>query len=152
MAGDVQTAVWTGTPMLIWLVVGGDGCGLYSWELCGKGARYNPGSDTWVPIPTYTSWDRTAYTAVWDGTELIFWGGEMYDYSVMNLGFYNDGLAYNPTTNSWNALPTRSLARSWRTACQPSSACRKPASCRWPSATWLTSTSRTETPPRHGST
>lgn len=43
-----------------------------------------------------TTADRTDHTAVWTGSEMIIWGG--YNYS-----FRNDGLRYNPTTDSWTA-------------------------------------------------
>jgi hypothetical protein len=77
-SGD--TAVWTGTEMIVWGELGG--------------GRYNPATDSWQSIsttnsPSWTSGD----TAVWTGTEMIVWG---------ELG----GGRYNPTTDTWQSIST----------------------------------------------
>ncbi len=67
-----HTLVWTGTEMIVW---GGRG-GSYPFPQNG-GARYNPATDTWMPI-TYEDAPspRESHTAVWTGTEMIVWGGQ----------------------------------------------------------------------------
>jgi N-acetylneuraminic acid mutarotase len=40
--------------------------------------------------------DRANHSAVWTGTEMIIWGGN-------NETYRNDGLRYNPATDSWTA-------------------------------------------------
>ena len=85
------TAVWTGTEMIVW---GGsefaDGGNLNT------GARYNPSTNTWISMTTSNAPEpRTHHTAVWTGTEMIVWGGNVEDHSL------NTGGRYNPTTNTW---------------------------------------------------
>ena len=90
-----QTAVWTGSDMLIW---GGsdDGGSLNT------GGKYNPNTDTWTSVSTTNAPPpRTSHTAVWTGTDMIVWGG--------HAGFttyFNTGGRYNPTTDSWSNTDT----------------------------------------------
>lgn len=70
-ARSSQTAVWTGTEMIIWAGVGGSG----AYPVVG--GKYSPSTDTW----TGTSADsapagRVFHTAVWTGNEMIVWGGQ----------------------------------------------------------------------------
>jgi len=72
---DSHTAVWTGSKMVVW---GGtdsvSGTGLNS------GGRYNPNTNTWAAISTTNApTDRRDPTAVWTGTEMIVWGGDLGD-------------------------------------------------------------------------
>lgn len=55
---------------------------------------------------------REATTAVWSGSEAIFWGG------VNNITPYNTGSRYNPVTNTWSATTTTGApqARSYHAA------------------------------------
>jgi N-acetylneuraminic acid mutarotase len=48
------------------------------------------------PPPNGTGADRIDHTAVWTGSEMIIWGG-------YNGTYRNDGLRYNPATDSWTA-------------------------------------------------
>jgi N-acetylneuraminic acid mutarotase len=48
------------------------------------------------PPTSGTTANRTRHTAVWTGAEMIIWGGE-------NISFRNDGLRYNPVTDTWIA-------------------------------------------------
>src|SRR5262249_41957650 len=96
--GD-ESAVWTGTEMIIW---GGVCCD------CGApcifrntGARYNPSTDTWVATTTTGApGGRDGHTAVWTGTEMIVWGGNE-SFTVVKTGG-----RYNPNTDSWIATST----------------------------------------------
>ncbi|MGB9475572.1 MAG: hypothetical protein WCE87_10945, partial [Candidatus Udaeobacter sp.] len=67
---DSQTAVWTGTEMIIW-------GGRYGpFIFLNTGGRYNPSTDTWLPISSANSpIARANHTAVWTGSEMIVWGG-----------------------------------------------------------------------------
>ncbi len=65
------------------------------------GARYDPATNRWTPLnssgaPTA----RSNHTAIWDGTEMIVFGG--YDGS----NYLGDGGRYDPATDSWTALAT----------------------------------------------
>jgi N-acetylneuraminic acid mutarotase len=51
--------------------------------------------DTWTATAGPPD-GREGVTAVWTGTEMIIWGGEIY--SVTN---FNTGARYNPTTDTW---------------------------------------------------
>ena len=65
-----QSAVWTGTEMIIW--GGSDGSGSY----LNTGGRYNPVTRVWTPTSTVNApAARFKQRAVWTGTEMIVWGG-----------------------------------------------------------------------------
>lgn len=88
----LQTAVWTGTEMIVW----GGTKGGYS----NLGGRYNPASDTWTATSTTNAPAARGYhTAVWSGSEMIIWGG-------FNGTWLNSGGRYNPATNSWITTST----------------------------------------------
>src|SRR5579884_3034024 len=94
-----QTAVWTGSEMIIW-------GGVVYLGYLNTGARYVPSTDTWtattdVDAPT----GRTGHTAVWTGTEMIIWGGQD-DFSGPPGQGVNTGGRYNPVTNSWTPTNT----------------------------------------------
>lgn len=95
-----HTAVWTGSEMIVW---GGEHHieGLPYQQFTNLGARYNPGTDTWVSTSmTNVPAHRTSHTAIWSGTEMIVWGG------VQTDGWYplNTGGRYNPLTNTWKPV------------------------------------------------
>jgi N-acetylneuraminic acid mutarotase len=55
------------------------------------GARYDPVLDTWTPLVSGGAPSpRTKHTAIWDGSEVLVWGG--YDGS----SFLNDTWSYTP--------------------------------------------------------
>jgi N-acetylneuraminic acid mutarotase len=65
-----QTAVWTGSEMIVW---GGDE-GFDT--LLDTGGRYDPENDSWTATSTVGApGARTLHTAVWTGSEMIIWGG-----------------------------------------------------------------------------
>ena len=81
-----QTAVWTGTEMIVWGYSGG---------------RYNPATDSWTRTSTGANYPggREQHTAVWTGTEMIVWGG-------IGGHYFNSGGRYDPVTDSWMATST----------------------------------------------
>jgi hypothetical protein len=89
-----QSAVWTGSEMIVW--------GGYAGVYLNSGDRYNPATDTWTPIsaganvPTL----RNLHTAVWTGTEMIVWGGTDGNASR------NTGGRYNPSSDTWTPTTT----------------------------------------------
>jgi len=90
-----QTAVWTGSEMIVW--GGNDGNELNT------GGRYNPSTDSWTATSTVNAPDvRIGHTAVWTGSEMIVWGGV----HCCPLVHYNTGGRYNPSTDSWVATTT----------------------------------------------
>jgi len=89
-----HTAIWDGTEMIVW---GGDNAtnSIYPNPL-GDGARYNPTSGVWTATAALGSPSlRTGHTAIWDGTEMIVWGGTDGTNDVITGG------RYNPVSNSW---------------------------------------------------
>ena len=81
-----QTAVWTGTEMIVW--------GGYS----NVGGRYNPATDFWMATSTANApSERTYHSAVWTGTEMIVWGGYGANYT-----YFKNGGRYNPALDSWS--------------------------------------------------
>ncbi len=69
--------------------------------------------DTWVST-AIPSTGRYRLTAVWTGSEMIVWGGEV-SFNLLS----NTGARYNPSTDSWAATRTR------RRAFRPSRRCRR---------------------------
>src|SRR5947199_173747 len=102
---DTHTTIWTGSEMIVF----GGGYG----ETFNTGGRYDPTSDTWTPIrttntPATDTWKpstltnaperRRWHSAVWTGSEMIVWGGE-----VPGITPTNTGARYNPNTDTWIA-------------------------------------------------
>jgi N-acetylneuraminic acid mutarotase len=95
-ARNAHTAVWTGGEMIVW---GGGSSGVFLKD----GGRFNPTANSWTVLPTSGApAARSDHTAVWTGGEMIIWGG----LSDGGQAYLNDGGRYNPTANSWTALPT----------------------------------------------
>jgi len=71
--GDFAT-IWTGKEMIIW----GGTCNQRPTRYCDDGARYDPYTDTWSPVPAKGGPGPT-YTAgqvdVWTGREMLIWPG-----------------------------------------------------------------------------
>jgi len=86
-----QTAVWTGTEMIIW---GG--------AADGSGSRFNPATATWTPTGEGPNVPAARYyhVAVWTGTEMLVWGGTDGPF------YFDTGARYNPSTNTWTAMST----------------------------------------------
>lgn len=101
-----HTAVWNGMQMIIW-----GGYDTYPNPI-NTGGRYSPYSAP--PTLVHDTWQATSTTgapsvrrdpsAVWTGSEVIVWGGEE---GVTNT-LYNNGMRYNPVTDSWGS-PTSTI-------------------------------------------
>lgn len=92
-----MTAVWTGNELIVW---GGIGSSSDGYPRFSDGARYNPQSNTWLPMSqgVNTPSARSRHTAVWTGNEMIVWGG------TTSTLFDSTGGRYNPSSDTW--LPT----------------------------------------------
>ncbi len=87
-----QTAVWTGSEMIVW--------GGFAGGFLNTGGRYDPSTDSWSATNTSNApTARLVHTAVWTGTEMIVWGG-------VTGNALNTGGRYNPVTDSWTATST----------------------------------------------
>lgn len=58
---------------------------------------------SWTALPPAPIAARSEYTSVWTGTEMIVWGG------YAGRQNFNDGAAYDPTTEQWTVLPPSPL-------------------------------------------
>lgn len=98
-----HTAVWTGTEMVVW--GGEDSMG----KRFSSGGRFNPVSNAWAASGTVPATmdsvpsARVGHTAVWDGWELIVWGGNE---SIGMGSSVNTGARYQPATQTWNQINT----------------------------------------------
>jgi N-acetylneuraminic acid mutarotase len=96
-----HTAVWSGSEMIVWGGYFFDG----SYHFFNTGGRYNPSANRWTATSIANAPRRRYYhTAVWSGSEMIVWGGYLFDGS--NNYLLNTGGRYNPITNSWTATST----------------------------------------------
>jgi N-acetylneuraminic acid mutarotase len=94
--------------MIIWGGSGGAG------ELR-NGARYDPVLNSWSTLNLSGSpSNRTDYTVVWTGSEMIVWGGQLSPGGSKT----NTGARYSPATNTWSAMSTSGAptARIWHSA------------------------------------
>jgi hypothetical protein len=113
-----HVAVWTGSEMIVWggysssdsanpsdaSIGGSPGSMLYD------GAKYNPTTDTWTPIPSSPiaitsepiNGSNVEPVGVWNGSDLVVWTGR-------------EGQIYSPSSQTWSAL-TALPFRTWRTS------------------------------------
>lgn len=88
-----HTAIWTGTEMIVW-----GGQSSYAKPGLANGAAYNPVTDTWRTLSSVAAPSgRYDHTAVWNGQEMIVWGGRVSP---------NDAAAYDPNADTWRPLTT----------------------------------------------
>ena len=91
-----QTAVWTGSKMVVW-----GGCS--SPNDCvghgrADGGLYDPATDSWTAIGTKGApAGQQNHVAVWTGSRMIVWGGTVDDAS---------GGIYDPVQDEWTPMST----------------------------------------------
>ncbi|MFN7974023.1 MAG: putative Ig domain-containing protein [Acidobacteriota bacterium] len=93
----LPTAVWTGVEMIVW---GGQATGGTDLQ---SGGRYAPATDTWVATSTGPACPsaRSRHSGIWNGNELIVWGG-----IASGNTWLNTGGRYSPATDTWVATST----------------------------------------------
>jgi hypothetical protein len=98
----LQSAVWTGTRMIIW---GGNSIDVVGGA--NSGGLYDPAADAWTPTSTATApQGREEHSAVWTGTRMIVWGGFAAPDSPETAYPLDTGGLYDPVANSWTATST----------------------------------------------
>jgi N-acetylneuraminic acid mutarotase len=95
------SVVWTGDEMILWGGMPPD----ERYQL-GNGGRYDPSADSWLPTSDSNAPSaRTGHTAVWTGSEMVVWGGDVTS-DGMQFTPLNTGARYDPDTDSWNPTST----------------------------------------------
>ncbi|HMJ92156.1 MAG TPA: kelch repeat-containing protein, partial [Candidatus Acidoferrum sp.] len=95
-----HTAVWTGNEMLLWGGYTFSGGLFGTFTRFSTGYRYNPALSNWTNIAAAGIAGRQSHTAVWNGTEMLVWGGQT------ATGATNTGARYRPGSNTWTLIPT----------------------------------------------
>ena len=97
-ARSYHTAVWTGSEMIIW---GGNGTP-FGKVTVNTGARFNPVTGIWTPVTTNGAPSpRESHTAIWTGSEMIVWGGDVSIFSA-----FQPGGRYDPVSDRWQPTST----------------------------------------------
>jgi N-acetylneuraminic acid mutarotase len=92
---DECPMIWTGSEVILW-----GGLALNNAATLDTGGAYDPATDSWRTISqSQNPSPRRYHSAVWTGSEMLFWGG----LGVSGYTF-NDGGRYNPATDEWSAL------------------------------------------------
>ncbi len=93
-----HAAVWTGSEMLIW------GGTAQTGQALATGARFNPSTNTWVPVSVAQGpGRRLRHSVVWAGSELILWGGETAEPTDSGT-LLNTGFRYSPPQDRWTPM------------------------------------------------
>jgi N-acetylneuraminic acid mutarotase len=106
----LNTAVWTGSEMIVWGGTEAVGLGKFN-----SGSRYDPALDTWRPTSGFGAPEvRKQHSAVWTGLEMIVWGGcGPLDEHHCQIG---SGGRYDPLTDTWRPTSHPGSARINHTA------------------------------------
>jgi N-acetylneuraminic acid mutarotase len=102
-----NSAVWTGTQVLVWGGIEASPGFSNDSAAAPAGLAYDPAKDSWTTLPTDGQPSlREGHVAVWDGTEMLVWGGYA-EYPCGNdCTGSNYGYRYNPTTDQWQYITT----------------------------------------------
>jgi N-acetylneuraminic acid mutarotase len=105
-----QTAVWTGSKMIVF-----GGCRFFDPSTAASNATLEPqaggvydiGTDTWTVLNGGPV-GRMNASAVWSGTEMIVWGGFMFQRTgfISEFAAQGSGAAWNAATGVWRTLPS----------------------------------------------
>ncbi len=96
-------AIWTGSEMIVF-----NGTLEATHNVENDGARYNPLTDTWIPLPPVTNLfngqNGVSVNKVvrWTGTRMLVWGGDTVYHSFVQYGL--TGALYDPQSNTWTPM------------------------------------------------
>lgn len=97
-----HTSVWSGEELLVW----GGGPSEGSPEpFFADGAVLDAETWTWRPMAASPLGARSGHEAVWDGDELVVWGGIETCCPVDSIIHAPDAAAYDPAADRWRTLP-----------------------------------------------
>ncbi len=108
ISGRAALSVWTGDELLVW------GTSIRVDPRPRDGAAYDPDKNAWRGIATAPI-ELTDATAIWSGTEMIVLGAALHGGNVAESPTAI-GAAYDPSTDTWRALPDPSLSPQASTA------------------------------------
>jgi N-acetylneuraminic acid mutarotase len=92
-----HTAIWTGTQMIVFGGYGFDG--VTDNVYLSTGGQYDPVTDAWSGLQlTDQPGPRADHTAVWTGTEMLIWGGDI------GGAYASDGRKYSAPQGAWLAM------------------------------------------------
>jgi N-acetylneuraminic acid mutarotase len=103
-----HSAIWTGSEMIVW---GGYASSWFAGgELSGAGGRYNPSTNSWVPMTGTTP--RANHSAIWTGSLMVVWGGSSFvpcpdcNPNPLSVLPVNTGSRYDPVQDRWTVMST----------------------------------------------
>jgi hypothetical protein len=96
-----QTAVWTGTEMVVW--GGYDRLAHRQFRVSADGAAYSPTTRRWRVLPPAPLSARADAIGIWTGGRVILLGGHPAVTSNTARG-YRDGAAYDPVRHQWRHI------------------------------------------------
>ncbi|SME97961.1 Kelch repeat-containing protein [Pseudobacteriovorax antillogorgiicola] len=89
-------AFWNGSKMIVF-----SGGGVSSQrELKGTGGLYNPNTDTWSSLATEMVIERVGHSAVWNGHELLVYGGR----SNRLRTYFGEVYNFDPASGRWSGV------------------------------------------------
>lgn len=95
-----HSVVWTGTQMIVW-----GGKTSENGKFLNSGALYDPVKDEWKPMSTVNApTPRKNHSAVWTGTKMIVWGGDLYISFSDGERLLRSGGLYDPVSDTWEAV------------------------------------------------
>jgi hypothetical protein len=97
--GDAEAAALASAPGLI--------CPTWRPEECvfGDGAIYDVVADTWTTASTAGAPSaRFGHFMAWTGSDVVVWGGSVYEGAAPAQVDFVDGARFNPATNSWSPM------------------------------------------------
>lgn len=100
-------AAWTGTELLVW---GGDEGPTDQATCYTDGARYDAPTHAWRTMTRAPGDGRCDAAVAWSGSELLVFGGFRGGGVPTEDDLHDDGLAYDPDTDTWRALPPAPLS------------------------------------------
>jgi hypothetical protein len=103
-ARDQETALWTGSDLLVW-----GGQTTSGSHMLRDGALFDPRSGKWTVIPPSPLTPRAGTSSVWTGHLALLWGGVTNDTATVSSAS-NSGAAFDPSTDQWTRLPPSPLS------------------------------------------
>jgi N-acetylneuraminic acid mutarotase len=94
-----QAMVWTGRQVIVW---GGASAAGGGDAVFADGAAYDPAANQWSPLPPSGLAARANAAAVWDGRDVIVWGGE--DPTGRPPTPRADGAMFDPAGAAWRPM------------------------------------------------